>query len=134
MEKRPPTPETGQGHLRLPSSSLNRPPPTGPNMTRITFLLAFVLFTVHTRAADLTGTWKTEFDTQIGHQKYTFTFKQDGEKVTGKANSLINERKRDVELKDGKLAGDTLTFFETFEFQGQRNPHRLRRQGCGRRN
>ena len=37
-------------------------------------------------ATDVTGTWKSDFDTQIGHQKYTFTFKQDGAKLTGKAN------------------------------------------------
>jgi len=31
----------------------------------------------------VTGTWKSEFDSQIGHQKYTFTFQQDGSKLTG---------------------------------------------------
>ena len=71
-----------------------------------------------TCAVDVTGKWKTEFETQIGVQKYTFTLKQDGEKVTGKANSDIGGEKREVELKDGKLKGDELTFFETFEFQG----------------
>jgi len=36
-------------------------------------------------AADVTGKWASEFDTQIGIQKYTFDLKVDGEKVTGKA-------------------------------------------------
>ena len=31
------------------------------------------------RAADVTGVWKAEFDTQIGVQKYTYTLKQDGD-------------------------------------------------------
>lgn len=69
-------------------------------------------------AGDISGSWQAEFDTQIGIQKYTFTFTQDGDKITGKANSIIGEEKRDVELKEIKLEGDTLTFFETFEFQG----------------
>jgi acetyl esterase/lipase len=69
-------------------------------------------------AADVTGAWKTEFDTQIGLQKYTFTFKQAGGTVTGQANSDIAGQKREVELKDGKVKGDELTFFETFEFDG----------------
>lgn len=65
-----------------------------------------------------TGTWKAEFDTQIGVQKYTFTLKEEGTKVTGKANSEISGQKREVELKDGKLEGDAITFYETFDFQG----------------
>ena len=66
-------------------------------------------------AAEVAGTWKAEFDTQIGPQKYTYSLKQDGEKVTGKANSDIGGEKREIELKDGKLKGDELTFFETFD-------------------
>lgn len=69
-------------------------------------------------AADVTGVWTAEFDTQIGVQKYTYTLKQDGDKVTGKADSDIAGEKRQVELKDGKLDADTLTFVEVFEFQG----------------
>jgi hypothetical protein len=69
-------------------------------------------------AADVTGAWKAEFDTQIGVQKYTYTLKQDGNKVTGKANSEIAGEKREVELKEGKVEGDTVTFVEIFDFQG----------------
>ena len=36
-------------------------------------------------AADVTGTWKSEFDSQIGNQKYTYTFKQDGTNPTRKS-------------------------------------------------
>ena len=28
--------------------------------------------------SSISGVWKSEFDSQIGHQVYTFTFKQDG--------------------------------------------------------
>ena len=68
-------------------------------------------------AADVTGTWKSEFDSQIGHQKYTFTFKQDGTKLTGKANSEAGDRKREAELKEGKVDGDTVSFFELVSIQ-----------------
>jgi enterochelin esterase-like enzyme len=69
-------------------------------------------------AANVTGEWKAEFDTQIGVQKYTYTLKQDGDKVTGKANSDIAGEKHEVELKECKLEGDTITFVEVFDFQG----------------
>jgi len=68
-------------------------------------------------AADVTGTWKSEFDSQIGHQIYTFTFKQDGSKLTGKANSEIGDRKREAELKEGKVEGDTISFVEMLNIQ-----------------
>jgi enterochelin esterase-like enzyme len=69
-------------------------------------------------AANVAGEWKAEFETQIGVQKYTYTLKQDGDKITGKANSDIAGEKREVELKEGKLEGDTITFVEVFDFQG----------------
>lgn len=69
-------------------------------------------------AADITGTWKSEFDTQIGPQKYTFALKQDGTNLTGKANSDIAGEKHEVELKEFKLDGDTIAFVETLPFQG----------------
>ncbi len=72
-----------------------------------------------TQAADLTGTWKADFDTQIGKQHYVYELKTEGEKVTGKATGDVNgENKHTVELKDGKLAGETVTFVESFAFQG----------------
>jgi enterochelin esterase-like enzyme len=70
------------------------------------------------RAADVTGTWKAQFDTQIGVQKYTFTFQQQGDKVTGKAAAEIEGEKHEVELRDCKREGDTITFVEMFPFQG----------------
>lgn len=68
-------------------------------------------------ASDVTGTWKSDFDSQIGHQYYTFTFKQDGAKLTGKANSEAGDRKREAELKEGKVAGNAISFVEMLSFQ-----------------
>jgi hypothetical protein len=64
------------------------------------------------------GTWRAEFDTQIGLQKYVYTIKQNGPELTGSATADIAGEKREVALKDVKLKGDTLTFTETLEFQG----------------
>jgi len=68
--------------------------------------------------ADVTGTWKAEFDSQIGLQKYTYTLKQDGTNLTGKANSEVNDRNREAELKEGKVDGDKISFVEMLNFQG----------------
>ena len=62
--------------------------------------LAVLILGFQVAAADVTGTWKAEFDTQIDLQKYSFELRQAGGKVTGKANSNIGGEKRQVELKE----------------------------------
>ncbi len=81
-------------------------------------LLIIVACPVFVSAADVTGIWKAEFDTQIGLQKYIFILKQDGAEVIGRANSDIEGQKQEVKLKDGKIDGDTITFIEMLTFQG----------------
>lgn len=71
-----------------------------------------------TLATNVTGTWKAEFETQIGVQKYTFVLKQDGAALTGKATADIGGEKHESELKDGKLDGDSVSFVEMLNFQG----------------
>src|ERR1051325_3014316 len=80
-------------------------------------LLSLALLSLSALAADVTGTWKAEFDTQRGLQKYTFTLKQDGASVTGKANVEREGEKREAELKEGKVEGDTVTFVEPLKIQ-----------------
>src|SRR4030095_15436854 len=84
--------------------------------THIT-LLTLTVFSLSAFGADVTGAWKAEFDTQRGVQKYTFTFKQDGTSVTGKANVDRDGEKREAELKEGKVEGDTITFVEPLKIQ-----------------
>lgn len=71
-----------------------------------------------TSMSGVTGTWKAEFDTQIGLQKYSFALKQDGTSLTGKAIADINGEKRETELKEGKVEGDAVSFVEMLNFQG----------------
>ena len=59
---------------------------------------------------NITGIWKTEFDSQIGRQKYTYTLKQEGTNLSGKANAEIGDQKRETELKEGRIVGDKVSF------------------------
>jgi hypothetical protein len=69
-------------------------------------------------AADITGTWTAQFDSQVGVQKYTFEFKVDGTKLTGKAKSNIAGTDATSDLTDGKVTGDEVTFTENLNYQG----------------
>jgi hypothetical protein len=68
------------------------------------------------------GTWSTQFDTQVGQQKYVFVFKQDGGAPSATAKAEMAGQPRDVVFNDVKMKGDTVTFTESFEFQGNRVP------------
>lgn len=71
-------------------------------------------FAVSTFAADISGQWTASFDTQIGTQNYTYTFKVDGEKLTGTAKSDNGES----QITDGTVKGDEVTFTENLDMQG----------------
>lgn len=79
-------------------------------------LLAGGMFAGFALAADVSGIWKAEFDTQIGVQKYTFILKQEGTVITGKALSDIGGEKQEVDLTEGKIEGDILSFVENLPF------------------
>jgi hypothetical protein len=68
------------------------------------------------------GSWHTEFDTQVGVQKYDFVLKQDGAALTATAKAVFQGQSRDVVFKDVQVKGDTITFTENFEFQGNSLP------------
>lgn len=64
--------------------------------------------------ADITGTWTASFDTQIGVQNYTYTFKVEGNKLTGTAKSDNGN----VQITEGTVNGDDVSFVENLDFQG----------------
>ena len=80
----------------------------------------FALFAAATSfAADVAGVWTAEFDTQIGVQKYVFTFKVDGDKLTGTADAERQGQKQaQVALTDGSVKGDQVAFTENLSFEG----------------
>ena len=65
--------------------------------------------------ADITGKWTAAIDTQIGVQNYTYEFKVDGEKLTGRAKSQFG----DTVITEGTVKGDQLFFVENLDFQGE---------------
>lgn len=80
------------------------------------FLVLFVCSTASALAADITGQWEATFDTQIGRQHYVYTFKVDGERLTGTARSDSATNP----IVDGKIRGDNVSFVENIVFQGER--------------
>ncbi len=88
-----------------------------------TFAIILATLTLGTlgslRAADVTGKWKAEFDTQIGHLKYTYDLRADGPKLTGKAFRDRNGEKMEIEIKEGKVSGDAVSFVENVKFGDQ---------------
>jgi len=65
-------------------------------------------------AVDVTGKWTADFDTQIGVQKYTYTFQVKGSELTGTAASELGT----TVIKNGKVDGDTVSFMEPLDFMG----------------
>jgi len=83
-------------------------------------ILAMVLtglLALSAQAAEVAGKWFGEFDTQVGHQKYTFNFQTEGDKLTAKADAELNGMPRKVGFTEVKLDGDTVTFVEMLKFQ-----------------
>ena len=86
--------------------------------TRI-FVVSLALAATAALAADaptpnLTGTWTTSFDSTVGQQTYTYTFKVEAGKLTGHAKSNLGEG----DLSDGKVDKDNVTFIEHLNYQG----------------
>lgn len=66
-------------------------------------------------AADIDGKWKADYTTPDGSARSsTFTFKADGDKLTGNVTGQSGE----VAIQDGKVAGDSITFFVMRNFGG----------------
>jgi hypothetical protein len=69
-------------------------------------------------AADITGKWTAEFDSQVGLQKYVFEFKVEGTTLTGRAISNIGGNEAKTDLQEGKINGDEVAFVENLNYQG----------------
>jgi hypothetical protein len=63
-------------------------------------------------ASSIDGKWKTEFDSQVGKQTYTYELKADGEKLTGKAIGESQFGKFDTAITEGKITPDGVSFVE----------------------
>src|SRR5579883_2052535 len=74
-------------------------------------------------AAGVAGKWQAEFDSPVGVQKYVYEFKVDGETLTGTATGEREGRRRDpVNVKEGKVKGDDISFIETITIMDMEVP------------
>jgi hypothetical protein len=87
------------------------------NLRILPALVVLVLsFVFSTLAADISGQWTATFNTQVGEQHYVYTFKVDGEKLTGTAKSDNGT----VDIENGSVKGDDVSFIENLDYQGQK--------------
>lgn len=87
-------------------------------MKRVSLLAALVLAPL-AAFADASGNWTATFESQVGEQIYNFMFEVDGMTLTGTANSSVaGTANPEVELADGKVDGETITFVENLIYQG----------------
>jgi hypothetical protein len=78
--------------------------------------VSFFAFAILALAADISGQWTATFNTQVGEQHYVYTFKVDGEKLTGTAKSDNGTS----EIQNGTVKGDDVSFVENLDYQGQK--------------
>jgi hypothetical protein len=89
-------------------------------MRSVTLASLLLLIAGLLSAADVTGTWKGSFDYNGTAVPLTFDMKADGDALTGTVSGLPTPK---VDIKDGKIDGDDLSFWIGIEFQG--NPIKL---------
>ena len=69
-------------------------------------LLILILAAV-VSAADITGNWKADLETPQGKVQVNYTFKQEGETLTG---TWQTARSPTVQISEGKVTGDKVSF------------------------
>src|SRR3989442_10966580 len=65
--------------------------------------LLVVLFAAATLAADISGTWEFTVETSQGSGSPSFTFKQDGEKLTGTYSGLLGKAELSGTVKGNQV-------------------------------
>jgi len=87
---------------------------------RISVVLAVVVLCslICVFAADISGKWTAEFDSQVGLQKYKYEFKVDGSNITGKASANIAGSDFESQITEGTIEGDKISFVESLEYNG----------------
>ena len=78
-------------------------------------LIGMMIFVLAIFAADINGKWKASFQTPDGQtRESTFTFKAEGDKLTGTTSGRGGE----TPIADGKISGDTISFSVVRNFNG----------------
>ena len=66
-------------------------------------LIALSLFSIAAFAADITGTWKANVETDAGSGTPTFVFKQSGDNLTGTYSGQLGEAKLTGTVQGNKV-------------------------------
>jgi len=75
-------------------------------------VLAMTLTAASARAADVTGSWTAEMTTPDGNSfQLSFTFKQDGDKLTGTVQGPQGDP---MDISNGKVDGNKISFDVSF--------------------
>jgi len=78
--------------------------------SRVFLVGAMILFAMTSAwAADIAGKWTAKVPGAQGESDVTLVFKVDGNTVTGTLNN--SQVPGDVEIKEGKITGDEVSFF-----------------------
>jgi len=76
----------------------------------------FLLLATAAWAADITGTWKGDVSTPDGNSfSLTYTFQQDGAKLTG---TVLSPQGDTLPLENGKVDGDKISFTVKVDMNG----------------
>src|ERR1041385_3493929 len=78
-------------------------------------LTLMAVFALVASAADVSGNWKGTAEGPNGAIERSFTFKQDGSKLTGETNSQYTGKST---INDGKVEGDSISFSINANFGG----------------
>ena len=77
--------------------------------------VTLLTFTLALWSADLSGKWTAQVPGRSGNMReVAFTFKASGDSLTG----TMSGRNGDIQISDGKIAGDDVSFSVTQEFGG----------------
>lgn len=79
-------------------------------------LTLIAVFAISASAADISGNWKATAEGAAGNMERTFTFKVDGNKLTGETTSSLVGKST---ITDGKVDGDNVSFTINVKFQDQ---------------
>jgi hypothetical protein len=79
------------------------------------FFLLLAVFVLTASAADISGKWTGTAEGPQGTLQRSFTFQQDGSKLTGETNSEFTGKSV---INDGKVEGDAISFSITANIQG----------------
>ncbi len=86
------------------------------NAIILTLLLILSGFmTASAQNKSVAGEWEAEWNAGIGVMTCHYTFKVDGNVITGKVSAEMNGTESESEITEGKIEGDTIAFAWTFD-------------------